>query len=143
MSAPFVSAAAAMVYSASSDLTPVEVRSVILNTAKKNDSLKGKIATGGMLDCGAAVAYVVTGSADGGKDTGADQTQTDTSQPDASQTTQTETTQPSSGIVTENPNTTTNIGFGLGSLNGWYGWHFRMDIPQLFRIVLKMSGSVD
>lgn len=57
MAAPMVTAAAAMVYSYYEGITLADVKEIILNSVKKLDSLDGKVATGGMLDLGAALSY--------------------------------------------------------------------------------------
>ncbi|MBR5228614.1 MAG: S8 family serine peptidase [Firmicutes bacterium] len=59
MAAPMVTAAAALVYTASEDMTVIEVKDVILNTARLLNSLTGSVATGAMLDVGAAVKYTI------------------------------------------------------------------------------------
>ncbi len=55
MSAPVVSAVAALVYSQNDQLTLPEVKDIILTSVHTNDSLKGKLVSGGFLDAGAAV----------------------------------------------------------------------------------------
>lgn len=62
MAAPFVTAAAAMVYSSNVSLTTADTKNIILSTVKSDSALTGKVLTGGILDCGSAVAYAVTGS---------------------------------------------------------------------------------
>ena len=57
MSAPFVTAAAALVYSYYDGITLSDVKSILLNSAKKLDSLNGKVASDGMLDLGSALSY--------------------------------------------------------------------------------------
>ena len=57
MAAPMVTGVAAMVYSSHPDLDLIAVKNVILNGARKTDSLAGKVLSGGMLDAGAAMAY--------------------------------------------------------------------------------------
>ena len=57
MSAPMVSAAAAMLYSSMEGATLADVKDVLLATAAPLDSLEGRTATGGMLDLGAAITY--------------------------------------------------------------------------------------
>ena len=57
MSAPVVSAAAAMLYSNYSNITLKRVKDILLATARANDALEGKCATGGILDLGAAMEY--------------------------------------------------------------------------------------
>ena len=62
MAAPFVTAAAAMVYSSNSDLTLADTKNILLSTVKTDTAISGKTVSGGILDCGSAVAYAVTGS---------------------------------------------------------------------------------
>lgn len=50
MSAPIVTAAAAMVYSYRTDLALGDIKALLLRNVKKLDSLAGKTASGGMLD---------------------------------------------------------------------------------------------
>lgn len=57
MSAPMVTAAAAMLYSHFADSTLADVRTILLSTAKKQESLTNVVATGGMLDLGAAMSW--------------------------------------------------------------------------------------
>lgn len=58
MAAPMVTGVAAMLYSYYTEASLSDVRSMILNSAKKLDSLSGKISTGGMLDAYAAITYM-------------------------------------------------------------------------------------
>lgn len=55
MAAPMVSGAAALLTSFAPELTPEEIRACILNSARPLTALQGKMATGGMLDVGAAM----------------------------------------------------------------------------------------
>ena len=57
MAAPMVTGVAAMVYSSRTDLDLIGVKNALLNSARKTDSLAGKVFSGGMLDAGAAMAY--------------------------------------------------------------------------------------
>ncbi|MBR5180473.1 MAG: S8 family serine peptidase [Lachnospiraceae bacterium] len=57
MSAPFVTAAAALVYSYYENITLSDVKEILLNSVKKLDSLSGKTVSGGMLDVSAALSY--------------------------------------------------------------------------------------
>jgi subtilisin family serine protease len=50
MAAPFVTGAAALIWSNEPLLTAAEVKARLLNTARPLSSLTGKVATGGMLD---------------------------------------------------------------------------------------------
>lgn len=55
MAAPMVAGTAAMLYSYDASLSLMDVRSRILQSARPLESLSGKVATGGMLDAGAAM----------------------------------------------------------------------------------------
>lgn len=57
MATPMVTAAAAMVYSQYQNISLADVKEILLSAAKPLDSLNGAVATGGMLDLGAAMAY--------------------------------------------------------------------------------------
>ena len=57
MAAPMVTAAAAMVYAQYEELTLSGVRELLLASARELESLTGSVATGGMLDLGAAMTY--------------------------------------------------------------------------------------
>ncbi len=57
MSAPFVSGAAALVYSHYEDITLADVKEILLSSAAKLDSLDTLVATGGMLDLGSALNF--------------------------------------------------------------------------------------
>lgn len=57
MSAPMVTAVAAMTYSYRTDLQLSEIKNAILSSARQTDSLKGKSVSGGMLDAYAALTY--------------------------------------------------------------------------------------
>lgn len=57
MSAPILSAVAAMLYSSNSDLTVSDVKDILMETATPLDTLNGKVKCGGMLDAGAALEY--------------------------------------------------------------------------------------
>lgn len=59
MAAPMVTGAAALIYSCRTDLTLMQVRQAILESAKKLPDLDGKLTTGGMLDTNAAITYQV------------------------------------------------------------------------------------
>lgn len=60
MAAPFVTAAAALVYSYFPDVTPLEVKEILLSTARPLEELDGLVATGGMLDVAAALKYDIS-----------------------------------------------------------------------------------
>ena len=55
MAAPMVTGTAAMLYSYDASLSLMDVRNRILQSARPIESLSGKVATGGMLDAGAAM----------------------------------------------------------------------------------------
>lgn len=55
MAAPMVTGTAAMLYSCDASLSLMDVRNRILQSARPIESLSGKVATGGMLDAGAAM----------------------------------------------------------------------------------------
>jgi len=58
MAAPFVSGAAAMVYSYFGDYIKLsDVKEILLSSVSKTSSLKDKVSTGGMLDVGAALSF--------------------------------------------------------------------------------------
>ena len=57
MSAPMVSAAAAMLYSHYDSIELMDVKEILLSTATELDSLQGKLTSGGMLNLGAALEY--------------------------------------------------------------------------------------
>lgn len=57
MAAPMVTGAAALLYSYRPDFSLADVRDAILQSARKLDSLSGAVATGGMLDIGAAFTW--------------------------------------------------------------------------------------
>ncbi|MBM3847424.1 MAG: peptidase S8, partial [Verrucomicrobia bacterium] len=62
MAAPFVSGVAALLWSHSSQLTPSQVKTVILASARPHPAWAGHTLTGGILDAGEAMARVVTGN---------------------------------------------------------------------------------
>ncbi len=57
MSAPMVSAAAALVYSHFEDISLANVKEILLSSATSIDSLEKSVGTGGMLDVGAALSF--------------------------------------------------------------------------------------
>lgn len=61
MAAPLVTAAAAMVYSGSVNITLADTKDILMATTKNIGSMAGKCVTGGMLDAGAAVSCDTTG----------------------------------------------------------------------------------
>lgn len=60
MSAPFVSAAAAMLYSHHDSITLADVKTILLSTATELETLQGKTVCNGMLNLGEAMAYDVS-----------------------------------------------------------------------------------
>lgn len=61
MAAPMVAGVAAMLYSKYDAYSMLDIKSAILASVEKLDSLDGKISTGGMLNAGQAVAYLEAG----------------------------------------------------------------------------------
>lgn len=61
MAAPMVTAAAAMLYTDNTGLSLPQVKEILLDSAAPRSSLTGKVATGGMLDLGAALAWDTSG----------------------------------------------------------------------------------
>ncbi len=57
MAAPMVTGTAALVYSCRTDLSLMEVREAIINSARPMEGLEGKVASGGMLDAYGAITY--------------------------------------------------------------------------------------
>lgn len=57
MAAPMVTGAAAMLYSARPELDLIDVKNVLLTSARKLDSLSGKVYCGGMLDMYSALQW--------------------------------------------------------------------------------------
>ena len=57
MAAPMVTGAAALIYSARTDLSLQDIKTAILSTVHKLAPLKGKTATGDMLDVSAAIKW--------------------------------------------------------------------------------------
>ena len=57
MAAPMVTAAAAMLYSCHDGITLADVKEILLSSVTKLDTLTGSVATGGMLNLGAAMVY--------------------------------------------------------------------------------------
>lgn len=57
MAAPMVTGVAAMLYSYRPDLTLSDVRRIIIGSSRKLDSLKGKVASGGIPDAYAALTW--------------------------------------------------------------------------------------
>lgn len=61
MAAPMVSGAAALISSCRADLTMTDMKQALLYSAKKLESLDGKVASGGMLDIYGALSYQIPG----------------------------------------------------------------------------------
>ena len=57
MAAPMVTGAAALLYSYRPDFTVLDVKDALLQSARKLDTLTGRVSTGGMLDVGAAFGW--------------------------------------------------------------------------------------
>ena len=57
MAAPMVTGVAAMLYSYRPDISLMDVKNIILNSARKLDSLNGKVLSGGLLDAASALGY--------------------------------------------------------------------------------------
>lgn len=154
MAAPFVTAAAAMVYSSNVSLTTADTKNIILSTVKSDSALTGKVLTGGILDCGSAVAYAVTGST---------QRDTDDDSIDA-QPSDGQSQQPSSGGNDNVPsgsqwpeydfngspfdgnglNISDSFNSGFFNNLSWpsidigelFGFHFNIEIPRFFRFFM-------
>ena len=58
MAAPMVTATAAMLYTSRPELSLTDIKNVILASARKMDSLNGKVLSGGMLDANGAMQDV-------------------------------------------------------------------------------------
>lgn len=57
MAAPMVTGVAAMLYSYRPEISLTEVKSILLNSSRKLDSLTGKMVSGGLLDAYAAMSW--------------------------------------------------------------------------------------
>ena len=57
MSAPFVSGAAALIYSHYEDITLANVKEILLSSSAELEALEGAVHTGGMLDLGSALNF--------------------------------------------------------------------------------------
>ena len=57
MAAPMVTGTAAMLYSCRPELSLSDVKTILLNSSRKLDSLTGRVSSGGMLDANAALGY--------------------------------------------------------------------------------------
>ncbi len=57
MAAPFISGAAALIYSHFEDITLADVKEILLSSAKEVDGLENSVLTAGMLDVGAALTF--------------------------------------------------------------------------------------
>lgn len=57
MAAPMVTGVAAMLYSYRPELTLSDVKAILLASSRKLESLTGKVASGGLLDAGAALSW--------------------------------------------------------------------------------------
>ncbi len=168
MAAPFVTAAAAMVYSSNADLTLADTKNILLSTVKTDSALTGKVLTGGILDCGSAVAYAVTGSTQRDTDDGS----IDASQPSSGSGSNGQNQQrpsqggnsapsngtPSNGTMPgydfsgnpfsgsgSNVNDPFNNGFfdtismPMIDLSNFFGFHFKVGVPRFVQII--MTGN--
>lgn len=79
MAAPMVTGVAALVYSCRTDLSVAQVRTAILESARKQEWLAGKVSTGGILDAYGTITYGLNGA-------GAGNASSETEQTDATQT---------------------------------------------------------
>ena len=137
MAVPFVAAASAMVYSANTSLTLADTKNIILQTVKSDSVLADKTVSGGILDCGAAVAYAVTGS-----------TQNESGQePDidtgSSFSNQKETTSDNGNSSSGNYDFTGSpyeggLRNGMNSLLDWQGWGIRFRFPDYMRNIMSI-----
>lgn len=57
MAAPMVTGAAAMLYSYRTDISLADVKTILLNSSRKLDTLNGKVLSGGLLDVYGALTY--------------------------------------------------------------------------------------
>ena len=165
MAAPFVTAAAAMVYSSNADLTLADTKNILLSTVKTDTALSGKTVSGGILDCGSAVAYAVTGStqSDGDDESISSQPSSDSSKNDGNDRNGGQSQQRPSQGGTETPSngirpgydfsgdpfgSNANDPFGSGrfssigmpmlDLSDLFGFRFRIEVPHFVQII--MSG---
>lgn len=138
MAAPFVTASAALVYSASDSITLADTKNILLSTAKKLDSLKGKVLTSGIIDCGAAVAYAATGNAYPEED--------DAGSGVAGETNSGENKDKNDQSPSVNTKPVPDRDFNgapFGSVNmpsygydgSWYEWNFRIELPRFIRVI--------
>lgn len=61
MSAPMVTGAAALIYSCRTDMSLMDVKQAIMQTATQTESLSGRVVSGGWLNVGAAITYGLNG----------------------------------------------------------------------------------
>ena len=165
MAAPFVTAAAAMVYSSNADLTLADTKNILLSTVQTDTALSGKTVSGGILDCGSAVAYAVTGSTQRDDDDGSISSQPSDSATNNGQDKNGGQSQqiPSQGS-TGTPSNGSRPGYDFSGDpfggnasdpfgSGWFssismpaldfsdlfGFHFRIEVPRFIQII--MSGK--
>lgn len=122
MAVPFVSAAAALVYTANSSLDISQVKQIIMNTAKPLQALKGKTVTGGMLDCGAAVKY-----ASGKNDSDSIQSGQDGTSDNGNS---------ENGSSGENENTSESSDAYSISIIMYDRWRIALEIPGYLRLII-------
>lgn len=149
MSAPFVTAAAALVYSASDSITLADTKNIIISTAKQLNALKGRVATSGIVDCGAAVAYAVTGNAypENEYSNGSDKNSGANGKNDQNASGSVSQPEQSSGSDVKKPleperdfdsapfGNAGNPSSGNGYDKSWYGWNFSIKLPRFIRII--------
>ncbi len=162
MAAPFVTAAAAMVYSSNASLTLADTKNILLSTVKTDSALTGKLLTGGMLDCGSAVAYAVTGSTqrdagEGSIDASQPSSGSDNNGQSQQKPSQGSNSAPSNGTMpgynydfngnpfsggSSNANDPFNSGFfntismPTIDLSNFFGFHFKIEVPRFVQIIM-------
>lgn len=58
MAAPMVTGVAAMVYSSRPELSVIDVKNILISSARKMEPLRGKVVSEGMVDAGAAMEWM-------------------------------------------------------------------------------------
>ena len=162
MAAPFVTAAAAMVYSSNASLTLADTKNILLSTVKTDSALTGKLLTGGMLDCGSAVAYAVTGSTqrdagEGSIDASQPSSGSDNNGQSQHKPSQDSHSAPSNGTMpgynynfngnpfsggSSNANDPFKSGFfdtismPTMDFSNFFGFHFKIEVPRFIQIIM-------
>ena len=162
MAAPFVTAAAAMVYSSNASLTLADTKNILLSTVKTDSALTGKLLTGGMLDCGSAVAYAVTGSTqrdagEGSIDASQPSSGSDNNGQSQQKPSQDSHSAPSNGTMpgynynfngnpfsggSSNANDPFKSGFfdtismPTMDFSNFFGFHFKIEVPRFIQIIM-------